>query len=605
MLCLGQVIKMRETNLINMKKAALVAGILLFSGVVFGQQGYVVEQGPSDYSPVIYNWGSSNSNSYYQDALAGNPDLGTMVCNPSQNNPYLGLVAVMDQDDSPVWNRMDYTTQSSTLAQADNSVSFNGDSCQRTSISALTISPSEFSGNTPSTKVAAHPAKNYLLVSGDSTGTNPTFLDANSELGGSYSGSLVYTYSTNSIEMDISSINVNSDIGFRSYDISQSGRGISSERPLLAGVCNNGAGSLCETGVNDFEDPNSIPITYTFDVNKNQVNDQNVYTRFGVANGKQFNQLDIGADSEISNVNIDLDPIYYSQTQEVDFNIENTGNVPITSSFDVKATIEGPFGSSIKSSETVYEETFTISDDLSENGGSTSRSFDWPAEDISGRYDVTIQSDINDDLNEINEGDTVTRSFELRPITLPDIRVDGELKDLNETEFEKAGVPYNFSIQMKNSDGVNLPNADVQIVEGNGTSSFAPTQGYNRSTSSGSELENLDITSSAEIKVDDEGKASVTLIPTGNVMLKEEYNNTELSELVNYSLHLEGSEQDGTEFTFVINEQLTNEYPLKVDDPGYVGSSTGKNNLPNLDTHTKAAMNRVYSIFASFWRAVV
>lgn len=571
--------------------------------LVSAQEGYIIEEGPDEYNSVIYNWGSSDSNSYYQDALAGNPDLGVMVCDAEQDNPYLGLVSLMNQDDDPEWFLMSYSSQTDNLPEANIDESFRGDSCARTSISSFFISPSVFEGNSPPTRVAAHPTDNYLIVSDNPSGSGGQFVDANSQLSGSYSGNMDYTFASNDIQMDLSSINVDSDIGTRSYDLNEPGRGISDDRPLIAGVCNDDEGAQCLTGVDTFTNPTDIPVTYGFDVQQSDVNDQNVYTRWGVANGIEFEELDIGADSRVTDLTIEQDPIFFSQTQEVEFEISNIGNVPITTSFDVEATIEGPSDSDLTDSETVFEETFTISEGLPENGGSTTRSFEWLAEDFSGDYTVRIESDINNDLNEIVEGDLESDTFELKPITLPDVFVDGELKEREDTEFESAGEPYNLSLVMRNSDEVRLPDANVRIIEEDGTSSFAPTQGWNASEDG--EFEKLGVTSEAEINVDDEGEASVTMIPTGNVLLKEEYNETELNDLIDYNMYLEGEEEDGTEFTFVIDEETTDQYPLEVDNPEDIQGTSENKSLPNLESYTKAAMNQVYSIFANFWGTVV
>ena len=554
-------------------------------------QGYVVESGPSEFQTMVYNWGVSDKNKYYQDGIAYGADLGLMVCDDAGGTPsdkWVGTNYYMNGQNSGLTQLTSYGSGSRTLALADVSTTYQGMNCKRTGFAPLTISPSVIPG-TPTTKIAAFPAEVYVQASDSQDGSSSEFLETNSVYDGSYSGSASYTYSTNQISTSVNSISVNSDIGTRSFSPSASGRGITNDRPLIVGVCNDQAGQNCQTGV-DKMTSTGFPLTYTFDQPKSAVNDQVVYTRHAVANGMDFQRLDIGADLRPTSLSVSKDPIYYSQTQEISFTITNEGNVPVTSDFNVRATISGPNGQ-------VDSQTFTVSGGLAENGGSVSETYNWDAIAESGNYNVNLQVDTNDDITEISEGDNSRgTSFELKPITLPDIYVNGQQVDKDSTTFSDPGVPYNLTVFMKNSDNDTLRNSTVELVERDGTSTFSPTQ----------EIKNnsyADVTSKVGFEVDHNGTASITIIPTGNQLLSDKYSDLDVQDDIDYSLRLRGEEQDGTEFKFINSGSLENYYPMSVGDPGtYDGEGTS--DLPNLDNYVKMSMNGVYSIFAEFWGAV-
>ena len=573
------------------KKLALVISILFMTSMgASALQGYVIESGPSEFENMVYNWGVSDTNKYYQDGIAYGADLGLMVCDDAGGTPadkWVGLNYYMNGQNSEVTQLTSYSS-SGTLARADISTSFQGNNCKRTGFAPMTVSPSVIPG-TPTTKIAAFPADVYVQTTNNQDGSNSQFLETNSIYDGSYSGSASYTYSSNQISTNLNSISVNSDIGTRSFSPGASGRGITNERPMIVGVCSDQDGQNCETGVDKLTST-GFPLSYTFDEPKSSVNDQVVYTRYAVANGINFERLDIGANLRASDVSVSKDPIYYSQTQEVSFTITNDGNVPVTSTFDVTATISGPNGE-------VRSQDFTVSGGLSENGGVYTNSFEWEALAESGNYNVNLQVDTNDDITETSEGDNSRgTSFELKPITLPDIYVDGEKVPKTQDTFPDPGVPYNFSVKMKNSDNVTLSNSTVLLEETDGLSSFSPTQ----------EIDNNTVTetrNTVSFETDSNGTASLTVIPTGNVLLADKYSNLDIQDDLDYSLELSGSQQDGTEFKFINSGTLQNYYPLSVSEPGqYDGSGTS--DLPNLDNYVKMSMNGVYSLFAEFWGAV-
>lgn len=578
------------------REAKLIASILfvlIFASTASAAlEGYVVSAGPTEVQDLIYTWGSSDTTPYYQDAQSY-ADVGFMVCETDGGAPsdkYVGLQYLMNQNGETTRNQLiSYGNQN--LALADQSVTYNGMNCKRTSIGPSTVSPSVISG-TPTTKIAAFPADLYMLVSDNQDGSNPQFIQTSSQLSGSYNGDVSYNYGTNEITlgMGAGSITVDSNIGTRSFAPSTTGRGVSTDRPMIVGVCSDRNGNTCETGTVKLQS-NSFPRTFVFDVLKSNVNDQNTYTRYGVANGKLIDTVRIGADLRVSDVSVSKNPIYYSQQQEISFEITNRGNVPVTSTFNVEVTIEGPEG-------TVKTQSFSVSGGLQENGGSVSESFTWDAYAKSGNYNVRVNVDTENDIVELNENpNSGITSFELKPITLPEIYVNGEKIEKTETAFPSPGVPYNFSVKIKNSDNETLANSTVEVIETDGMTSFSPTQ----------RLDNSTVTESinkVRFDTNSQGKASITLIPSGNVLLSDKYSNLEIQDQIDYSIRLTGNQADGTDFKFINDGQLQNYYPLNVSEPGNYDGEAAASQLPNLEEYVKLGMDGVYTIFIQFWGAV-
>ena len=568
------------------KKRKLVFGsvlVLLVSGMASGAlEGYVVESGPSEVNNLIYKWGSADTTAYYQDAQAY-PDVGLMICETSGslNTDYFTGLAYSTGESSEL---ISYS-RDGTLSPADQDVTFNGNDCKMTSIGGLTVSPSSISG-TPETKIAGMPGEAKIMISENSDGTGKQIIDTNSELAGSYSGNLNYDYSTNRLDLTVNDITVNSDIGARSFSPGTSGRGITPERPLITGVCSDSSGDSCN-GLTSVKSSASFPETFNFDKNLSEVNDQNVYTRYGIANSKLVDTLNIGADLEVRGLSTGSDPIYYSQNQTVSFSVRNTGNVPVDTGFDVSSSIE-------RGGQVFDSQSFRVDSGL-DIGESRSFNYQWKALNDSGRYSVNVEADTRNDVAEINEGNTDTDYFDLEAITYPDIYVNGEIIPENEVEFDYPGVAYNLTFVMKDSDGNILGNSRIELVENDGFSNFVPTQ----EVTSGSFNSMRKVSS---FRTDENGTASITFIPTGNIFLSERYNDTAVQNSVDYSISM-SAKNNGDQLNFIIDNTVTSNYPLEVGNPGlYQGE--GNSSLPNVDTYVKPVMNGIYTIFAEFWGAV-
>lgn len=568
------------------KKRKLVFGsvlVLLVSGMASGAlEGYVVESGPSEVNNLRYKWGSADTTAYYQDAQAY-PDVGLTICETSGslNTDYFTGLVYSTGDDSEL---ISYS-RDGTLSPADQDITFNGNDCKMTSIGGLTVSPSIISG-TPETKIAGMPGEAKIMISENSDGTGKQIIDTNSELAGSYSGNLNYDYSTNRLDLTVNDITVNSDIGARSFSPGTSDRGITPERPLITGVCSDSSGDSCN-GLTSVKSSASFPETFNFDKNLSEVNDQNVYTRYGIANSKLVDTVNIGADLEVRGLSTSSDPIYYSQNQTVSFSVRNTGNVPVDTGFDVSSSIE-------RGGQVFDSQNFRLDSGL-DVGESRSFNYEWKALNDSGRYSVNVEADTSNDVAEINEGNTDTDYFDLEAITYPDIYVNGEIIPENEVEFDYPGVTYNLTFVMKDSDGNILGNSMIELVETDGFSNFVPTQ----EVTSGSFNSMRKVSS---FRTDENGTSSITFIPTGNIFLSDRYNNTAVQNSVDYSISM-SAKNNGDQLNFIIDDTVTSNYPLEVGNPGlYQGE--GSSSLPNVDTYVKPVMNGIYTIFAEFWGAV-
>ena len=558
--------------------------------------GYVVTTGPSKVDSLYYTPGPSpGTDAYYQDAMGNNPDVGLMLCDDTlPPNYYVGLVYLMNQEVSPQWVLVSYGKSTQNLPLASITESFEGKQCKRTDIGDFTVSPSYYSDRNPVVYVAAFPARAYILYSTSPYGTSPNFVEATNELSGSYTCSLSYTYSSNTVDFTLNSIIANTGAGTLSIALDDTYRGISTERPILVGVCLNSEGSNCPTGIEKLTSP-SFPRTYNFDVSKSLVNDQHTYTRYGVVNGLECGQICIGADVTVT-TSVALDPIYYSQNQTIYFTVTNLGNVPVTSPFSVKIEIRN-------STHTVHEATLSYDVDLAENGGSFSDSYVWQAIGRSGTYTVIVTVDSNNNLVECNEGNNQdSTTFELKPIILPRIFING-----NETTiFPNPGLPYNLTLHLKNSDGLNISNGTVILVEENGVSAFVPTQIWNYTSLPNETSRNGTLVMNSVIfRTDYYGWASLTVIPTGNLLYAPQYAYTQIQEtLGNYSIYLKGESFDGEEFVFVVEGKVTRKFPLQLQNLYSYEPEAEKVELPNYENYVETFMNLIYTIFVKFWKMV-
>ncbi|HIQ49777.1 MAG TPA: hypothetical protein EYH56_01135 [Nanoarchaeota archaeon] len=589
---------MKENKKIKTVTTGIWLLFLLFFTPSLSIEAYLWN-GSSTVSSLTYTPGTApGEDAYYQDAMGENPDVGLMLCGV-ESPYYVGVVYYMKNSSHSEWVLVSYEKDNTNLPLADESLNYNGKSCKRTDIGKFFISPSYYEDRTPRVYIAAFPARLYALYSSSPTGDNPKFVYLNAKFSGSYSCSLSYTYSSNTISINSLSI---SATGVGNIGLKDEYRGISEERPLLIGVCRDDSGLECEAGISRLTSPPNFPISYSFDIPQAQVNDQHTYKRYGVVNGLKCGEICIGADLTISSLSVKKNPIYYSQTQEIYITIKNSGNVPVTTDFKVKIEIKNSTG------YVVYSKEINIEEEISENGNTKYLKVTWEAYARSGEYTVYVTVDSEKNITECNEGNNQkSKTFELKPITLPEIWINGKQTNT----FPYPGVPYNFSLYLKNSDNETLRNARVKLVEVNGLSLFTPTQIWEKVYDEhGNKIKNATkVTTITEVYTDYYGWVNLTLIPTGNKLFAPEYNYTNASEILgNYSLYITGEYRKNGKweaFKFVVNNELSDTYPLYIQNPYTYKAYEQESKFHNQESFVKVVMDWIYTIFANFWKAIV
>ena len=567
-----------------MIRQILVLGIAtLVLPAAAGLESYMVGPSEEPIDGATYTWGSPETTSYFQDAQSYE-DVALMVCDSTDpGEVYIGLEYLMNSEIDSLGQLVSYGD--TNLALASEKASFDGKQCRRTGFGSFVVSPSEIPGD-PETGVAAFPAETYTLVSESQDGSSPEFLRTQGgKLRGEFEGGISYDRNSNKLLTEVESVSVLSNLGEKTFSVSEAGRGLSEKRKLVFGACTDRDGQNCPAGVQKASSGTEASQSLPMDVPESQIDDQSVYTRYGVANGITFDTVKIGANLRLEALDFE-DSLFHSQNQTVTATIRNTGNVPAETDFSTEISIRED-GEVLRSGNFETTETVDPSDKVDVT-------LEWPAEVDSGSYTVTAETDLTDSVVEISETDnTVSRSFQVRPVTEPEILVDEQAVGSG-AEFPEAGRPYNLTILLEDSDGNPVSNAEMVLREEDGTSSLAPTQ----------ELDSGFTGTVTEIsfQTDPDGEARLTVSPRGNALLSEKYSDLEVQDRIDYSLFLRGS-QDGSRLRFVENGSVKTSYPLEVSDPGR-SVKGGRSDLPNLDEYVKIGMNRVYRVFTAVWGAV-
>lgn len=569
----------------------------------------------SDFKVVnLYYTGSSSSDpgQYYLDGVPtkGNPNVGIEICDVGQK--YVGATYAINVNGEWKYVLITYSSDSEALSYTSQSGSQTG--CYFTPIDYLTFSPYYFSTPDPDVYVAAFPGKLFVVYEDSAnpgTLSNFVFVGNNGYLRGSYTVPRSFDESTCKISISEPTITFEYYGGSFSARASDPNVGISSERKMVIGICSDAYGEACSDGV-VLSSPN-FPLTLLTDLTGSPcVHDQMTpIDRYVVINGLG-NYICIGPNLKVSITELSPNPVYYNQTLTVKYRIYNPrdtpyeiqgGNVKVTTDFKVKITI---FNSS-NPAQIVYEKTETITDDISVNGY-TEKTFTWRADVRSGFYTIKIEVDYNNDIGECNENDnSVQQNFEVKPVIIPEIWIN----EKRTNTFPYPGVPYNFSLYLKDSDNETLRNAYVKLVEVNGLSLFTPTQIWEKVYDEhGNKTKNATkVTTITEVYTDYYGWVNITLIPTGNKLFAPEYSYTNASEILgNYSLYITGKYKKNGKwenFKFVVNNKLSDTYPLNVQNLYTYKEYEKESMFYNQKSFVEAVMDWIYTIFANFWKAIV
>ncbi len=533
---------------------------------------------------IYFTGDSSSPKTFYQDALDGNSDVGIELCDSGSNNfsnNYVGAVYALH---TTTWHYALITYESSSNALAQ--LTQTSGSCHYTQPGYITISPSTLSSTSPNVYKAALPGN--LWITYTSISKNPGVLDkfeysnGNAVLRGSYSMQASFDQSSRDVTVQKPTITFVTSSGSFTKNADDSSYGVSSERPMVLGLCDDDHGASCESGslLTSF----SSAKTLSSGLSSSQVNDQHTYTRYIVMNGIG-SQMCIGANLYIadSDISVSQNPIYYSQYLNITFTIHNPrgsgteslgGNVDVTSNFNVKVLIYP----STNTSNYVFNQTYTISDDVAVDS-SVSKTITWEALAHSGTYYVKVIVDNSDSIDECDEStssNTATTTFELKPITIPTILIDG----ISTSKFPVANVPYNLTLHFENSDNDVLNNASVLLIETNGLNLNVPTQVYNITIDgSGNTQKTGTLTKTTTyLTTDYYGNITITYIPTYNKLYSNQYSYTHIDDYIgNHSITLSGAQSDGETFIFIDStKHVSSEYNLTINQTDYSGDHTSK-----------------------------
>ena len=547
---------------------------------------------------------SSDPGTYYQDGVGGsygNPDIGIELCDAGSR--YVGAVNAINIGGTWQYFLVSYSSSTNALALTTED---QGNGCYQAQPGYITISPSKLSTPSPEVYRASLPSNLYI---GYDTSANPggisdfVYSQGSAKLLGDYSVGRSYVQSTNKITISTPQITFTSTSGSFSKSASDSTFGINSERRLALGICDDDHGEGCVDG-GILTSP-TFPTSLNTGLSTSLVNDQHTYTKYVVLNGIGKSMC-IGANLR-SVVSVNPDPIYYSQMLNISIILSNPrntpyeingGNVDITSPFDVDVKIyeQG------NPSNQVYSTSFSVTGNILA-GGSYPVSITWPANAHSGTYVVSVTADVNNDLTECVESDNdATTTFELKPVTIPEVFIDG----VETSNFNNPNVPYKVNIHMKNSDNDILSNATVIITEENGLTLTIPTQIYNRTidSSNNSVRDGIRTKTEAMMKTDNSGNLSFTFIPTHNPLYDPDYNYLHLDSYIgDYALYMKGNQSDGSQFKFIKNQVLYSEYNFEIINNTYNGTLSTK--TLEHQTFVTQMMDFVYHLYNNFLETIV
>ena len=546
---------------------------------------------------LYFTGDSSDPKTLYQDGIDGNSDIGVEICEVGSR--YVGAFYAINTGS---WQStlISYSSSSDALSNAANNVG----GCYQTQQGTFTISPSTLSTPNPNVYMAAFPGRSYI---GYSTSSNPgsvsnfIYGEDDTRLLGSYDVSRRYEQGANQVTIYEPSITYLTSSGPFSKSASDGSYGISDEKRLVLGLCSDDHGESCADG-GVLSSP-SFPYYTDTGISPTMINDQNTHDRYVVINGLGY-PICIGANINAVVNSVNPDPVYYSQTLSMSFQIQNRrdtgdeidgGNVDITSEFDVRIRIypEGDPGN------ITFEDVVTIDTNIMPDQ-TVDLNYNWSAYAHSGIYTVSISADIDDDITECNEGDNDdTMDFELKPIAIPTVEIDG----LETDYFPRPNQPYNFSLHLENSDNEKMDSSVVQLVQTNGLNLMAPTQLFNRSTGPATvEESGLRTQSIVNFTTDYYGNTSFTMIPTYNRLYAEQYDYLDVEDIIGgHSIHLAGRDSEGDPLVFVVDDVVTRKYPL------YIANYTEVTVQKTLDNQHMVGMvyDFMYRVYSNFLNTVV
>ncbi len=596
---------MNESRFVNAKyllASMIFINVMIFvTGLAYAASASVVT-GSGAESNLYFTGDSTSPKTWYQDAMDGNPDLGLRICGVGQK--YVGGAYAMNVNGNWQYALITYRSASDALSFADID---EGGGCYRVTPGYLTFSPSYMNGGNPYTYYAAFPGVVWVAYADSpNPGTLTNFIRTDQKLLGSYNVHRSFHQSTGKIEIDAPSIIFQSQAAQITKNVNDPTFGVNDQRRMIVGVCNDQYGASCSDG-QVISDPTVFPLQ--LDPRASPIDDHHTYTRYIVVNGIG-DDMCIGANLKVAITSVQPNPVYYSQILNISFVVtnprdvpyeKNGGNVDVTDTFSVEVKIY-PQGNP---ADVKFDKILNF--DGVPVDGSVTGNVHWNATAHSGTYVVEVDVDPTNQIAECNENDnSATQTFELKPIILPTIYING----VRSSTFPHIGIPYNLTMQLNNSDNETVSNATVIITEINGISPFVPTQIWNRTVDSSGNTEKTGtvVNTTARLMTDYNGVVSLTIIPTGNPIYSPAYAylnpNTVLGD---YNVSFTGVAYNGEPFVFVRNGVVYHQYAFHITtkyDYTYDYNSTTAPSLPNRGSIVDMILNTVYTIFSKFWKAV-
>ncbi|MEM4332356.1 MAG: CARDB domain-containing protein [Candidatus Micrarchaeia archaeon] len=517
----------------------------------FPQAAYITNS-----SGHVWNVTASYTQKVYVDVLpdpATNPDFTIKICDVGKK--YVAAVYAMNTSGTATYITISKDLTAGSSATLVNASVSAGGTCYMTPVDKFAFSQFKDFTRTPIIYVSAFPGRPYILYSNSIDGSNPSFafLDyKNGTLRGTYSTTATYSHTTGNVTGSISAITFQTDAGTQVKSPSDPDWGISSSkgRALIVGLCSDDHGSSC-CDAKIINSSSQLPVQLRFN---ETVNDQRAYTRYFVVNGIGT-ALCIGSNI-VPTLGFSANPIYSGSSSVATITLTNTGNVPITTDFNLTLNITGPGGY-------VNSTSWIITENLLP-GGSTTRSVTFSNTARSGSYIFTAHADRNNVLVECDENNIVSGTLVVNPVRTLYILIDNNKTNI----FPYAGRPYNVTMYINDSDGNIYPSPVLIITEINGLNPFTPTQIWN---SSGT-LIGVSSTVRGTITGNTSGYAKLVIAPTCNKLYNDPVRGPILSSRIgNYSMYVT------TPVTVYYNGSFTTTVPLLVSDkscadPGWVNS---------------------------------
>lgn len=428
------------------------------------------------------------------------------------------------------------------------------------------------------TSLAKYPAKVFGVV--DVNGNRGSSIDFGTDALipiPSTMGYLPYGFTRAAVQSSYDQVTGNITIDATGTSPSVSG---TSYLALMVGSCDDDQGVTCDGAKRTTVDASGVSV-YTGVV---APADSVMYTKYSVINGYGESYC-IGPDVDVTSVAVapSVGPI--GTLVNLTATVANVNTVNITTSFIVQFWAQG-----------VNVCNGTLTQPLGAGDSKASSTCTWNSAGFatgstsiigSPRYDLVSIKDCN------HANDNGTGTFTTETVWYANVWIDNNLS----TTFYDAGKPYNLTVKINNSDGLNPP-VEVRFVEENGMTIMAPAQIYNLSVGkSGVKARSI-----ASVQTDSTGYVNFTVVPTGTKLYSSEYSYLDLASYVgNHSIYLEifnndtgvelqlyydGAKQDKLSFTL---SNLTPRDPL---------SSEQGINVFNKNSFVSEALNLAYRSLA-------